>query len=48
VTAGQTRSPATVATGGVAFDALAVGLTTVAIQTAPGFVILPSVVVTVN
>jgi hypothetical protein len=34
----------------VAFDALAVGQTTVAVQTAPGFVILPSasVAVTIN
>jgi hypothetical protein len=50
VSPGQARSPSNVTSGGVAFDALAVGQTTVAIQTATGFLILPtaSVVVTVN
>jgi len=50
VSAGQARSPSNVASGGVAFDALAVGQTTVTIQTATGYQILPtaSVVVTVN
>jgi hypothetical protein len=50
VLTGQARSPSTVTGGGIAFDALAVGQTTVTIQTATGYLILPtaSVVVTVN
>ncbi|MDH3496619.1 MAG: hypothetical protein OER21_07645, partial [Gemmatimonadota bacterium] len=49
IATGQTRSPSTVAAGGVAFDPLAVGTSTVA-GSIPGFVSLPtaSVSVTVN
>jgi hypothetical protein len=46
---GQSRSPATVATGGVAFDALTAGTTTVR-GTIPAFIVLPTaaVIVTVS
>jgi hypothetical protein len=49
IVAGQSRSPGTVATGGVAFDPLAMGGTTVR-ATIPGFLALPAatVPVTVN
>jgi hypothetical protein len=46
---GQSRSPATVATGGVAFDALTAGTTAVR-GTIPAFIVLPTaaVIVTVS
>jgi hypothetical protein len=46
---GQSRSPGTVATGGVAFDPLAAGTTTVR-ATIPGFLALPgaTIPITVN
>ena len=49
IAAGQSRSPGTVATGGVAFDPLAVG-STVVTATIPGYLALPgaTVPVTVN